>query len=90
MKLEFESLTIASAQEIHEHFLSYLLSDQLSLELDLANVNKIDLCAIQLLLSLQKSCQEQNKQLTIINPTNSVTAAFALCGADRLLGYMDE
>ena len=90
MKLEHESLTIAIAQTLHETLLAFSLTPDENLELDFTNVNKVDLCAIQLLLSAKKTLQANKQTLKLTNCTNSVIAAFALCGCEDLLGCRDE
>lgn len=85
MLLDFESLTIANAQELHETLLSAALTDESLLELDLSRINKIDLSAIQLLLSLQKTLQNEHRELKLTKCTNSVIAAFSFCGCAKSL-----
>lgn len=85
MQLEFDSLTIANIEELHETLLAFSLSQESVLELDLHNVNKIDLSAIQLFLSLQKTLQKENRKLQLTHCTNGVIAALALCGCEKIL-----
>ncbi len=85
MQLQFDALTIANIEELHETLLAYSLSQESLLELDLHNVNKIDLSAIQLFLSLQKTLHNEKRQLKLTNCTNGVMAALALCGCEKIL-----
>lgn len=85
MVFESDVLGVEEADKIKEEMLSFIASQDEQLELDLGNVNKIDLCALQLLLSLQKSLEEEGRTLRLLNCTNSVLEAFELCGCSNLL-----
>ncbi|DAB29810.1 MAG TPA: hypothetical protein CFH84_07620 [Sulfurimonas sp. UBA12504] len=90
MKLQWDTLNIATTESLHEALLPLLQSKEEVVTLDLKNVNKLDLSAVQLFLSLQKSLAAQNRKLSLSNCTNSVLTAFELCGCLKQLGCSDE
>ena len=90
MVIESDVLGVEEADKIKETFISFLQSEDATLRLNLCNVNKIDLCAVQLILSLKKSLDEENRTLLLINCTNSVIDAFKLVGCFTLLECRDE
>jgi len=90
MKLEFDLLSIDNIDALKVKFLEYISEENSTITLDLSEVNKIDLCAIQLLLSLQKTLDMQNRELFIENCTQSVQDALYLCGCETLLGCNNE
>lgn len=90
MVFKSDVLGVEEADAIKEELLSFIASQDKQLELDLGNVNKIDLCALQLLLSLKKSLEEKDRTLVLLNCTNSVLEAFELCGCSNLLECHNE
>ena len=90
MEFEWDVLTIDTAEQLRDELLLYLQKEDTLVVLDLFAVNKIDLSAIQLFLSLKKSLEAQNRQLVLKNCTNSVIKAFELCGCAGLLECQDE
>ena len=85
MKLESESFTIYEVEELKKSFLEELHVYK-DIEIDLSNVQKIDMPAIQLLLSLKKSCKKLNKEFEIKNIDDNIYKAFQLSGCDTALG----
>ena len=85
MKLESESFTIYEVEELKKAFLEELHVYK-DIEIDLSNVKKIDMPAIQLLLSLKKSCKNLNKEFEIKNIDDNIYKAFQLSGCDTALG----
>jgi anti-anti-sigma factor len=90
MILEFDVLGVEEADDIKEALLFFLHTQEKKPQLDLSRVNKIDLSAVQLLLSLKKSLEQENRTLCLVNPTNSVLEAFELCGCSDLLECSHE
>ena len=85
MKLESENFTIYEIEELKDKFFEEFQLDE-DIQIDLSNVVKIDMTAIQLLLSLKKSCENQNKSFEIKNVNTNVFRAFQLSGCDTALG----
>ncbi len=90
MKLEWETLSVQIADELKKTLLAFSEKLEENMKLDLANVNKIDLCAIQLLVSLKKTLNEKESRLLLLNCTIGVMDALALSGCLELFEYADE
>ncbi|MFA6195492.1 MAG: STAS domain-containing protein [Sulfurimonas sp.] len=84
MIFESDVLEVEEAEKIKGELLLCLENKEPLVKLDLRNINKIDLCVIQLLLSLQKSLHNQNRNMTLTNCTNSVIEALELSGCSKL------
>lgn len=85
MKLESSNFTIYEVEEIKEQFVDELNNNN-NIEVDLINIQKIDMPAIQLLLSLKKSCKQENKSFEVKNINENIFKAFQLSGCDTALG----
>lgn len=85
MKLETENFTIYEVEELKEKFIEELNTND-NIEIDMSNILKIDMPAIQLLFSLKKSCSEQNKSFELKNINENIYKAFQLSGCDTSLG----
>lgn len=85
MKLESENFTIYEIKELKDKFLEEFQQSK-DIQIDLSSVTKIDMTAIQLLLSLKKSCDNQNKSFEIKNIDANIFRAFQLSGCDTALG----
>jgi len=57
-----------------------------SMSIDMKNIDEIDLSGLQVLLSLKKSCDSQNKKFELINIKDEVLYAFELTGTNTVLG----
>ena len=90
IELEWDVLNVQIADQLKEVFMHSLEKSGKIMELNLGNVNKIDLSAISLLLSLKKTLEAQESQLVLTNCTNGVMDALALCGCLELFEYADE
>jgi len=88
--LEYERLTIYEVEALSKELNSYLDNAELTLDLDLKNVTKLDLSAIQLLLSTERTCSQNNIKFNLhgLNSTNK--EALQLCGCAPFLGVADE
>ena len=78
-------LTIYKAEEIHTHFLE-LLSNAKNIALDMHKVIKIDLVGIQLLISLVKSFNAKNLEVTFTNFEDNILQEIKACHCDTTLG----
>jgi len=85
MKLESESFTIYEVETLKDKLLEELHVYK-DIEVDLSNIKKIDMPAIQLLLSLKKSCEQEKKTFEIKNIDPNIFKAFQLSGCDTALG----
>ncbi|NOQ30796.1 MAG: STAS domain-containing protein [Helicobacteraceae bacterium] len=85
MKLENEKFTVYEVENIKEAFLNELNQSD-SITVDLENVKEIDISAIQLLLSLKRSCIEDEKSFEIINLKQEALRVVQLSGCTSELG----
>lgn len=84
MELQNNNFTMYEVEGIKQEFLELLKEDEITI--DMKNITKIDMSAIQLLLSLKKSCEEENKKLEIINIKEEILASFEISGTAYILG----
>ena len=74
-KIEIDkSLSIFNAAMIHKNIIdAYSKFDRM--EIDLKDVTDCDTAGIQLLISLQKTCDDAGKEFSLINPSEAVIDA---------------
>lgn len=89
-KISFEKLTINEVEALSETVKPFLASLSEDLVLDLSDVRKMDMSAIQLFLATQKSCKAQNYDLRLEGLDESLQKDINLCGCSRLLGTSHE
>jgi anti-anti-sigma regulatory factor len=85
MILETSELTIYEVEKLQTLFLDELTKKS-DFTIDMKNIEKIDMVGIQLLLSLKKSADAQNQQLTFINLNENISHHIALCACNTPLG----
>ena len=85
-KLKFEKLTIYEVEEVYELLIQWCTESKDILSIDLVNVKKIDMTAIQLLLSTQKTCKQKSIKLELINISNELLKTIEVAGCSELLG----
>jgi len=78
-----ENLTIYEVEDLKKTFISELSNDTVTI--DMANVLKIDMSAISLLISLKKSAQIEDKQFTLQNCSDEIKISLSICGCDTYL-----
>lgn len=84
MKLENNNFTIYEVEEIKKDFSKLLEEDKVVL--DLENITKVDMSAMQLLIALKKSCEESKKEFEIKNLKQEVLSSFEITGIAYVLG----
>ena len=84
-KVETEKLTIYEVESFHKSLQQWCQSAQSELKIDLANVKVIDISAIQLLLSAQKSCESKSSRFELVNVSPEVCKTFHSAGCQTLL-----
>ncbi len=89
-KIEHEKLTIYEVEEFHKELIVLCNNAQSSLVLDLGSVEKIDMTAIQLLLSAQKSCEKKSFDLILKNVSSEVVETFGIACCDTLLKVQND
>lgn len=87
MKIDFDELTIINAEKLYKSIIEVLENEfPEKLILDMSNVEKIDLCNIQLLLSLNKFCKNQNITFELTNITSKqINQTFCTYGLEETL-----
>jgi anti-anti-sigma factor len=85
MKIECKKLSIFKVEELHKKLLEKI-SNSSAINIDLSEVEKIELSAIQLFLSLQKSCKEKGIKLTFSNINENVLQNIEISGCSTFLG----
>jgi len=55
------------------------------LELDGSAVDSLDTSGLQLLIAAQKTMEKKGKQLSIVNPSETITQAIEICEAQNYL-----
>ena len=88
--LDYEKLTIYEVEDLYKELLEYTKKMNSDLTLDLSAVQKIDMIAIQLLLSTQKTCKEQLVPFSIINLSDGLKQTLKSCGCDTILGICND
>ena len=85
MKLQNNNFTIYEVEQLKEDFINEINNEN-EVVVDFENITKIDMSAIQLLLSLKKSCDEKNKGFEIKNIKEEVLDSFEITGTAYILG----
>jgi len=82
--VDYEKLTIYEVESFHKILLQWCGEAQKVLSLDFGRVQKIDIAAIQLLLSAQKTCHKKSSELILENVSSSVRETLRLAGCEML------
>ena len=88
--LNFEKLTINEAELFKESLADLLSQTQTVLELDFVMVTRIDMSAIQLLLSLEKSCLQKKIDIHFRGCNKYIHDSFELASCSTLLELIHE
>ncbi len=83
-----ESLTIEDAAGLKEA-VGDALTSSANLTVDLAAVDAIDLCCLQVLCAAHRTAVSRNKTLTILNPRDGFRETIRETGFLRHVGCMD-
>ncbi|MDY0117442.1 MAG: STAS domain-containing protein [Sulfurimonadaceae bacterium] len=89
MKIGYEKFTIYEVEEVYKA-LNLELSSKQEIQIDLQGVQKIDMVAIQLLLSTHKTCQKDDKSFTLVNISSELQHTIDMVGCMPLLGTIHE
>jgi anti-anti-sigma factor len=82
--VDYEKLTIYETESFHKTLLQWCDKDQKVLTLDFGRVQKIDIAAIQLLLSAQKTCHKKSSELILENLSSGLRETLRLAGCETL------
>ena len=89
-KLKYDKLTIYEVEDLHKKILKDLKKEEGDLTLDFTSIQKIDMTAIQLLLSIKKTCESKSNKLILINLSDGIKETLKLSGCDLLLGVDND
>ncbi len=84
-ELPYDKLTIYEVEDFYNFLLERVKNAHSSLELDFSNIEKIDMVAIQLLLSLQQTCKKDSINLSLKNFSSELMATLKSCGCSDVL-----
>ncbi len=84
MIIQNERFTINNIRDIYEDIKNEFKSSD-NIKIDFENVDEIDLSGLQLLVSLKKSCEKEDKKLQLINIKDELLYSFELSGTDQVL-----
>ncbi len=89
LKLNYDKLTIYEVEELYKILLeSYKQNDELAL--DFSDVKKIDMTAIQLLFSTQKSCKDNSINFSLHNFSDELKETLKISGCNKILEAIHE
>jgi len=88
MKIDQEELNIYDAEALSKELIVQLQEEDILI--DMSQARKIDMSIIQLFISAQKSCAQNNKLFTLKNTSDEVRKILSECACDFLLGVPDE
>lgn len=90
MKLSLNGLTISEVIDVQTILLEALGEWNAQENLDLSDINTIDMCGIQLLLSFQKSLEVLGYPLKLTGMSDYLIRSFELSGCAVALRIADE
>ena len=87
MKISFTELNMYEVENFHKKVLKDLEKANRSFTLNFADVKKVDLNNIQLLISLKKYCDEKKIDLKVINiESKQIKQMFKMFNINQLIG----
>jgi len=89
MRMNSEKFTIYEVEEIYKELLSALKSGE-AVDINLDGVVKIDIPAIQLLVSTLKTCESESTPFSLSNVSDEVKETLKRTGFDTLFGVTNE
>jgi len=89
MHINSEKFTIYEVEEIYKEFLSTLKNGE-AMDVNLDGVIKIDMPAIQLLISVLRTCEAESIPFSLSNVSTEVKDNLKIAGFDTLFGVNDE
>ena len=89
MHINSEKFTIYEVEEIYKEFSSALKSGE-AMDVNMDGVKKIDMPAIQLLVSALKTCESESTPFSLSNVSDEVKGTLKITGFNTLFGVDDE
>ncbi len=85
MKIDAYNFTIYDVENVQADLLAALANEDEVL-VDMESVEKIDMAALQLLVSAKRSCKEENKTFGLSNISDEIATAIRMSGLESELG----
>ena len=85
MKIEAFNFTIYDVEAIQADLLAEFESNE-NLDIDMSSVEKIDMAAMQLLVSAKRSCAQESKTFSMSHVSDEVASAIRVSGLEAELG----
>jgi len=85
-EISYKKITIYEVNSFVKELNEYLSEEKKSYALNMKDVEKIDMTAVQAILSADKSCKEKGAQLLLYDLNNDNRDILELCGCNWLLG----
>jgi len=89
-ELPYDKLTIYEVEEFYEFLLKEVKNAESKLELDFTSIEKIDMVVIQLLLSLQKTCNQNSINLILKNFSSQLMDTLKSSGCHKVLEVKND
>lgn len=85
MKIDAYNFTIYDVENVQADLMVEFANND-AVNIDMGSVEKIDMAALQLLVSTKRSCKEENKTFELSNISDEVSAAVRMSGLESELG----
>jgi len=85
MKIDAFNFTIYDVENIQADLMVEFANND-RLDINMESVEKIDMAALQLLVSAKRSCQEEQKTFGLSNVSDEVATAIRMSGLESELG----
>jgi len=85
MKIDAYNFTIYDVETVQADLVNELSTNE-AVTIDMESVEKIDMAALQLLVSTKRSCQEEKKTFGLTNLSDEVATAIRMSGLESELG----
>ena len=85
MKIDAFNFTIYDVENIQTDLMVEFDNNE-NLDIDMSSVEKIDMAAMQLLVSAKRSCQAENKTFSLSHVSDEVVTAIRVSGLEAELG----
>ena len=85
MKIDAYNFTIYDVENIQADLMVEFANNE-SLDIDMQSVEKVDMAALQLLVSAKRSCTKENKAFSLSNLSSEVHSAIRMSGLESELG----
>ena len=85
MKIDAYNFTIYDVENIQAELMVECANND-TLEIDMQSVEKVDMAALQLLVSAKRTCQREDKVFSLNNLSDEVKSAIQVSGLESELG----